>query len=163
VQDLRRYSGGQKEQASHFNLPTVIRKAVQWVIKASRIKPELSYELPERLEIKGCKGQIHQILVNLVQNALDAMGELEQPRLTIRCQAHNGQARIQVADAGPGIPEKDFAHIFDPFFTSKPVGQGTGLGLYISYGLARDLGGDLTAANQPGGGAVLTLTLPVHN
>ena len=54
----------------------------------------------------------------------------------------------------------DISSIFDPFFTTKPVGKGTGLGLYISYGLAQNMGGDLIASNHPDGGALFTLILP---
>jgi len=161
VQDLRRYSGAQKEENSRFDLPLVIRKAVQWVISASRVKPEVHYQLPDRLEFIGCNGQVHQILVNLVQNAIDAMEKESRPQLTLVCEAKTDSIEIHVIDQGPGIPQQDLAHIFDPFFTSKPVGQGTGLGLYISYDLARDLGGDLTAEDRPQGGAVFTLTLPL--
>ncbi len=161
VQDLRRYSGGQKEAYSRFNLPLVIKKAVQWVIKASRVKPEVHYKLSSSLEIEGCKGQVHQILINLVQNAVDAMAPLAKPQLTLACETMNQVIKIHVIDQGPGIPEQNLARIFDPFFTSKPVGQGTGLGLYISYGLAHELGGDLTVENHPNGGAMFTLTLPL--
>ncbi len=162
VQELRRYSGGQKEERSRFELPPLIRKAVQWVIKASRLKPEVHFELPGSLEIEGCKGMVHQILVNLVQNAVDAMAQLAQPRLTLACESTADAILIRVIDQGPGISQQDLAHIFDPFYTSKPVGQGTGLGLYISYGLAQDLGGDLSVENHPGGGAMFTLTLPLN-
>ena len=162
VQDLRRYSGVQKEAYSRFELPELIRKAVQWVLQASRVKLEVSYELPDTLEIESHKGQIHQILVNLVQNALDAMAQQSQPGLIVSCETAEDVVRIQVLDKGPGIAEKDQAQIFEPFFTSKPVGQGTGLGLYISYGLARDLGGDLSAENHPQGGALFTLSLPFN-
>jgi len=161
VQDLRRYSGVQKEAYSRFDLPELIRKAVQWVLQASRVKLEVSYELPDTLEIESHKGQIHQILVNLVQNALDAMAQQAQPELTLSCETAGDVVRIHVLDRGPGIAEKDRAQIFEPFFTSKPVGQGTGLGLYISYGLARDLGGDLSAENHPQGGALFSLSLPL--
>ncbi|HEB86853.1 MAG TPA: PAS domain-containing protein [Gammaproteobacteria bacterium] len=161
VQDLRRYSGVQKEACSRFDLPALIRKAVQWVLQASRVKLEVSYELPDSLEIEGHRGQIHQILVNLVQNALDAMAQQSQPGLRLSCETSGNVVRIHVLDQGPGIAEKDRGQIFEPFFTRKPVGQGTGLGLYISYGLARDLGGDLSAENHPRGGALFTLTLPL--
>lgn len=160
VQDLRRYSGGQKEERSRFDLPLVIKKAVQWVSKASRVKPEVDYRLPDSLDIEGCKGQIHQILVNLIQNAVDAMAQLENPRLLLSCETVRDIIKIEVIDEGPGIPEADLAQLFDPFFTTKPVGQGTGLGLYIGYALANDLGGNLSAANRPQGGAVFTLALP---
>jgi two-component system sensor histidine kinase HupT/HoxJ len=162
VQDLRRYSGGQKEDLSHIELPKVVRKAVQWVVKAGRVKPEVCYRLPDSLAMQGRKGQLHQILVNLVQNAVDAMENQPRPVLELQCAVVGERVRIDVMDRGPGIPAADLPHIFEPFFTSKPVGQGTGLGLSISYGLARELGGDLVAANRPQGGAVFSLTLPLQ-
>ncbi|TGD74387.1 PAS domain-containing protein [Mangrovimicrobium sediminis] len=161
VQDLRRYSGGQREPAETIDLTATIHKAVEWVVRASRIQPEVDYVLPEELELETRKGQVHQILVNLIQNALDAMGEREQPRLLLRCEQREGKCQVSVTDNGPGIADHDLPHIFEPFFTNKPVGQGTGLGLYISYGLAQELGGDLTARNVPEAGACFTLTLPL--
>jgi len=160
VQDLRRYSSCQKEESSLFDLPAVIKKAVQWVTKACRVKPEVQFDLPETLEITGRKGPLHQILVNLVQNAVDAMSQIKQPCLQLSCEIIDDSIAINVIDRGGGISDKDMAHIFDPFFTSKPVGKGTGLGLYISYGLAREMGGDLLVKNNNGDGAVFTLILP---
>ncbi len=161
VQELRNYSGAQKEGKERFDLPSVIRKAVEWVVTASRKKPEVAYQLPEKLEIRGHKRQLHQILVNLIQNSLDAMKQQTQSMLTVVCEVLGDQIVIQVIDRGPGIPEADIAHIFDPFYTSKPVGQGTGLGLYISYGLAQELGGDLSVENDPQGGVIFSLKLPL--
>lgn len=163
VQDLRGYSGNQAEQASEIDLPALIHKATEWVIRASRVAPRVVWDLPDKLEMTGRSGQIHQILVNLVQNALDAMDGQADSVLTLACTAQGDSARIEVVDRGPGIGADDMERIFDPFFTSKPVGQGTGLGLYISYGLARDLGGELAARNHSDGGAVFTLTLPLEN
>lgn len=161
VQDLLRYSGGQREPVEVADLPSVIRKAVEWVVRASRIQPDIDYQLPEEFEIQTRKGQVHQILVNLVQNALDAVADEQQPGISIRHDIKDGQFHIQVKDNGTGIEAKNMPHIFEPFFTSKPVGQGTGLGLYISYGLAQDLGGELSARNNLGQGACFTLSLPV--
>ncbi len=160
VQDLRRYSGGQQEDVCRFDLPSAIRKGVQWVTKAVRTKLDIQYLMPDRLEIESRRGQVHQILINLVQNAIDAMAGQARPKLELICETHGGDIVIRVVDYGPGIHPRDVAHVFEPFFTRKPVGQGTGLGLYISYGLARDLGGDLAANNGPQGGAVFTLSLP---
>ena len=160
VQDLRRYSGGQKEEPSPFNLTGLVRQAVQWVSKAVRSKAWIDYRMPESVMIFGCKGKIHQILVNLIQNALDAMANLAEPELIFECDQLNARIALRIIDVGPGIPEQDLAHIFDPFFTSKPVGQGTGLGLYISYGQAQELGAELRARNRPQGGAEFTLVLP---
>lgn len=148
VQELRRYSGGQQETAETIQLPPVIHKAVDWVVRASRIQPEVSYQLPEELELVTRKGQLHQILVNLIQNALDAMADQPQPKLVIDHKIQGEYLYLHIIDNGPGIPDAALAHIFEPFYTSKPVGKGTGLGLYISYGLAQDMGGNLTAINN---------------
>ena len=161
VQDLRRYSTSQKESAADFDLPELVRTAAQWVTRACRIKPDITWHLPETLQVTGRKGHVHQILVNLLQNAVDVMEDQEQPRMTITCRASGAFALIEVQDAGPGISPEAASRLFDPFYTTKPVGKGTGLGLSISYGLAMDLGGTLQAVNHPQGGAVFTLSLPV--
>ncbi|WP_456380716.1 PAS domain-containing sensor histidine kinase [Thiolapillus sp.] len=163
VQDLRRYSGGKKEQITEFDLVLVVKKAVEWVAKASRIKPAIEYRLPDCLRYRARKGQIHQVLVNLIQNSLDAMSGVDKPVLELCLEITETWLLIHVADRGPGISSDDMAKIFDPFFTSKPVGQGTGLGLYISYGLAQDLGGELKVENRLEGGAVFTLSLPLEH
>ncbi len=162
VLDLRRYSGIQKENPEPFDLHQAVLTATQWVIKAAREKPDVTYQLPDELVIRGRQGQVHQILINLVQNAIDVMEGQQPPRLEIACNRHGESASITVHDNGPGIPEADLNKLFDPFFTTKAVGKGTGLGLYISYGLARDMGGDLRAGNHPQGGAVFTLRLPLE-
>jgi two-component system sensor histidine kinase HupT/HoxJ len=162
VLDLRRYSGIQKEQPEPFELKPIVQTAAEWVIKASREKPEIEYDLPESCHITGRQGQVHQILINLVQNALDVMEGQQPMRIAITCGHDDKDAWISVKDSGPGIAEVDMNKLFDPFFTTKDVGKGTGLGLYISYGLACDMGGDLSAENSPDGGAVFTLRLPMN-
>jgi two-component system sensor histidine kinase HupT/HoxJ len=160
VQELRRFSSGQTEQASRFDLPEVIRTAAHWVVKSVRTKPQVNYTLPASLPITARKGHVHQILVNLVQNAVDVMEASDEPELDISCGEAGKAAWIRIRDRGPGISAEAMTRIFDPFYTTKPVGKGTGLGLYISYNLAVDQGGDLRAENHPDGGAVFTLTLP---
>lgn len=162
VQDLRRFSSTQSEAADVFDLPRVVRTAVSWVIKAARVKPTVNFEMPETLEIIGRKGPVHQIIVNLVQNAVDVMADLDEPRLDIAALVEGSKAAIVVRDHGPGIGADALGRIFEPFFTTKKIGEGTGLGLYVSYGLAEELGGKLEAANHPRGGAVFTLHLPLR-
>ncbi|ABK44995.1 PAS/PAC sensor signal transduction histidine kinase [Magnetococcus marinus MC-1] len=162
IQDLRGYSGGQRESVRPYDLTEVIQTAVQWVTNAVRVKPELHLQLIPGLTLRGRRGQVHQILVNLLQNALDVMEGMAAPSLNICCERLPNKVRIDVRDAGPGIDAGDLHQLFDPFFTTKAVGKGTGLGLYISYGLAQDQGGDLTACNHAQGGACFSLTLPLE-
>lgn len=163
VQNLRRFTTPQEQQPREFDLITVAKSAVQWLVKASRRKPELHTDIPEELLVYNREGPIHQILINLVQNAFDALENKEHPLVELGAGTDNGKAWISIRDNGSGIAEEDALKIFDPFFTTKPVGKGTGLGLYISYGLATDrCEGDLRFSNHPDGGAIFTLEVPMR-
>ncbi len=162
VQDLRCFSSAQQGEATRFDLVHLIRTAVHWVTKGERREIETRLDLPEMLTLRGHPGQIHQVLMNLVQNALDAMRDgARPPRLLISAGQDATTAWLNVRDNGPGIDDQDLSRIFDPFFTTKPVGQGTGLGLSISYGIVADHRGSLSAANHPEGGAEFRLELPL--
>ena len=112
-----------------------------------------SLEMPS---IRG--GRLFQVLGNLIKNALDAMPE--GGRLTITSGVTGGEVVIQVCDTGGGLSHPPET-IFEPFFTTKAPGEGTGLGLAISRDFMEVMGGTLAAANQPNGGAVFTVRLPV--
>ena len=105
--------------------------------------------------------RLEQVLINLIGNALDAMSGQSRPQLALRWECAEGTVRLQVRDHGPGLSEEAQAKLFEPFFTSKPAGDGLGLGLTISAGIVRDFGGSLQGANHPEGGAVFTLELPL--
>ncbi len=162
VQDLRRFSSSQEETQEGFDLVKLIRTASDWVIKAERVKPAVRFDLPESLEMVGRKGHLHQIIVNLVQNAADVLAGRDDGAIEIAARRRGDDILVEVADNGSGIAAGDLDKIFEPFFTTKPLGQGTGLGLYVSYSMAQKHGGDLTAANRPGGGALFTLRIPDH-
>jgi two-component system, NtrC family, C4-dicarboxylate transport sensor histidine kinase DctB len=109
--------------------------------------------------VLGDSTRLEQVIVNLAANAMDAMAGEAQPQMTIAITEVGDRVRIAVRDNGPGIPEQHLPRLFEPFFTTKESGQGLGLGLVISIGIARALGGDLTAANRPEGGAEFVLHL----
>ena len=162
VQDLRRFSSGHSGERVRFDLVHVVATAVHWVTKGARQDLVVEVEAPPVLEISGHPGQLQQVVMNLVQNAVDATRSVEAPRLSVWVDTEAGDARIRVRDSGEGIAADDLVRVFDPFFTTKPVGQGTGLGLSISYGIVTEHGGTLTAANHPEGGAEFTITLPME-
>jgi two-component system C4-dicarboxylate transport sensor histidine kinase DctB len=103
---------------------------------------------------------LEQIIVNLISNAIDATANNLVHR-TIRLMTRFDQERVHliVHDNGSGIKEQDLEHIFEAFFTTKATGQGLGLGLSISYRLAKDMQGELSVINHPEGGAAFTLSL----
>ncbi len=161
VQDLRRFSASQREPLETFNLVRLIHTASDWVLKALRDPPELQLDLPEKLDVTSRKGQLHQILVNLVQNAADALKGRDGGLIAISAATQGDQLVLRVADNGAGVAPRHQDKIFEPFFTTKPIGTGTGLGLYVSYNMAGKLGGSLDYADAETGGAVFTLTLPL--
>ncbi len=120
---------------------------------------ELDPGLPS---IQASPPELQQVLMNLVNNALDAM-EPQGGKLYIRTRREGkGGVLLEVADTGPGIPEAVLARIFDPFFTTKPVGKGTGLGLSICYGIVHKLGGRLEVKSVPQRGAAFLAHLPAR-
>lgn len=125
----------------------------------SRIKTdlELHQELPQ---VTSDHLQLQQIFLNIINNAIDAIGK--DGIINILTHPVAGEVRIVIQDDGPGIPEEIIPHIFEPFFTTKETGQGTGLGLSITYGLVKKLGGDITVRSHPGQGTAFTITIPTH-
>jgi signal transduction histidine kinase len=111
------------------------------------------------------ENQIYQVLVNIITNAIQAMEATDEKErrlvITTRPGEAPGSLEIELRDTGKGIPAEHMPHVFDPFFSTKGVG-GTGLGLSVSYGIVKNHGGKIRAGNAPGGGAVLTVELPVH-
>ncbi len=164
IKNLRKFATPQKEVPSRFDLVSIIKRATSWVLKATDNKPEIITHYPSELYIYNNEGHVHQILINLIQNAIDAMEKTSHAKLKISLhQDGKEQVKIQIQDNGPGIAEKDIVKIFDPFYTTKAVGSGTGLGLYISYGLATEqCEGDLELIKDNGDGATFALTLPVE-
>jgi C4-dicarboxylate-specific signal transduction histidine kinase len=126
---------------------------------------ELSVNIPERLPpARASLNSLQQVLVNLLKNAKDALDEAGGGKLTVdgRFDEEAGQLRLRVEDAGPGIPADVKARLFQPFFTTKREGVGTGLGLTICRQLVQEAGGrlDVESPLRPDGGTAFTLVLP---
>lgn len=161
VQDLRRFSGNQKEPVETFAVEPVLQTAANWVLRGARYQTVAVVECPKDLMITSRKGHLHQILVNLIQNAIDALENIKVPRLVIKAEQNQDRITLSVADNGPGISEDFRDQIFEPFFTTKPVGQGTGLGLYVSYRMADEVGGTLRVQTDATKGTIFSLPLPI--
>lgn len=145
--------------------PVSVREAVEasLLLTASRRRAEgirvLAAEIPPDLSVRAEAVRLEQILVNLLQNAQDALAGRPDPEIRISAAVNPEAVEIAVADDGPGLAPEMAAQIFTPFATSKS--GGLGLGLVISRDIARDLGGELTAdPPRPGEGAVFRLRLP---
>ncbi|MSN26154.1 MAG: sensor histidine kinase [Geobacter sp.] len=135
-----------------FVLDFVGFEAAQRAVLVSR---QLDYSLPA---ISINSNSLKQILLNLVMNALQAM---EQDGGTLLVQSHlttDGRVRMAITDSGPGIPEATLSRIFEPYFTTKMEGEGTGLGLFVTKTLVEQDGGKIEVVSHPGQGACFSIT-----
>ncbi len=121
---------------------------------------DLAQDLPELLLAPA---DMDHLFGNLLDNALDALAATadEDRTLRLRTLVQEGFLVAEVADTGPGIAPSDLPSVFEPFFSTKDVGQGMGLGLSICFGIVSGLDGEITAASEPGQGATLTVRLPL--
>jgi two-component system, NtrC family, sensor kinase len=144
---------------------------LQHRLKSEKTRPKITVikEYSDIPKIQCFAGQLNQVLMNILANAIDALEEAFQkglcpePIIRISSAQMNETVVINIADNGTGIPEAIQSHLFDPFFTTKPVGKGTGMGLSISYQIITEKhGGSLRCISLPGQGAEFVITIPVR-
>lgn len=111
--------------------------------------------------IHGNRGQLQQIFINIITNALDAMEGRGKLYLRVKKRGEK-MAMIQIEDTGCGIPEENLDKLFTPLFTTKPTGKGTGMGLHVAYRIINECGGDIEVQSKVGVGTVFSILLPLH-
>ncbi len=120
---------------------------------------------PEPVVVLGDRHELQQVLLNLVNNAVHAVSQLAPGlprRIRLESALQGGAAVIRVCDSGPGVPPHLISYLFTPFFTTKAPGEGTGLGLSLSYGLVQAHGGVLAYEALPEGGAEFRISMPAY-
>ncbi|MEL6157801.1 MAG: PAS domain-containing protein [Cyanobacteria bacterium J06554_11] len=138
------------------------------VILNHRLKTENSTQAIEvikhygELPLVDCyPSQINQVFMNILANAIDALADHPKPRITITTESQGDFANIRIDDNGPGMPQAIQSQILNPFFTTKPVGKGTGMGMSISYQIVTEKhGGLLTFASEEGQGTEFSISIP---
>ena len=120
---------------------------------------EVTRHLPPGCMVLGDALRLEQVFVNLIRNALDSMASAERRWLGLDVARDGEAVVVRVEDNGSGIPPEVLSRVFEPFFSTKEVGEGLGLGLSLSYAIIADMGGAIHAANRPEGGAVFSVTL----
>ncbi|MBD1829693.1 PAS domain S-box protein [Microcoleus vaginatus GB1-A2] len=179
VASLRTFSRMDEAEMKAVNIHDGIDSTLmilQHRLKAKHNHPEIEVikEYGNLPLVECYAGQLNQVFMNILSNALDALEERDMRRSAeeMREQPSNirirteispaGKVIIRIADNGPGIPETVGTRLFDPFFTTKPVGKGTGMGLSISYQIVTDRHkGSLKCTSSPGQGAELTIEIPL--
>jgi PAS domain S-box-containing protein len=152
--------------AEQLDLREVVRSTVEMLRHTGKLRrASVTLDLPPRaVHVTVNRTRIEQVLINLLVNAGDALGDAEVPSGAIRVAVEvqpGGRARCRVSDNGPGIPAERIERIFEAYFTTKPPGQGTGLGLSVVRRIVRDYGGDVEVMSSAGAGATFCFDLPI--
>ncbi|CEP66758.1 Signal transduction histidine kinase, core [Moorella glycerini] len=163
VRDLLIFAREPVQELAPLDLNEVINKTL--VLPGSRpVKDGISLcpQLAEtQVVINGNQMKLQQLLLNLIDNAADAMPAGGQITIKTAVDVNNGMAILAVKDEGIGIKPEDLGKIFDPFFTTKEPGKGTGLGLSIVYNIVKEHGGMVEVESKPGTGTTFTLKFPL--
>lgn len=160
VRGLLDFARRDEPHVTELDLVAVTQDSVAFLRGKQSADVDLEEVYPgEPVPIAGDRGQLIQVLTNILNNAYDAMGGKGAIRITVRRQGT--RAEVEIVDQGPGIPPEVLPHIFEPFFTTKPEGLGTGLGLAICHGIVQSHHGSIAARNVPGAGAGFLVSLPI--
>ena len=147
-----------------LNINTVLAGTVAFLENEARyrnidIRADYARDLPMTASDSA---QLQQVFLNILNNAIDAIGKDGEIHLKTKHLDKNHEIGIEIHDSGPGIPKEIVNKIFDPFFTTKEVGKGTGLGLSISYSIVEKLGGRMMVASEDGKGTTFTIYFPIR-
>ena len=165
VSDLRMFTHPNTEQLDPVPVAEVITRALRFLSNEWRDTVQIEQKLAEQQAIFANKNRLIQVVVNLLQNSLDALKAKsfapgEKPTIWIEGRVENGRSILSVRDNGAGIDAKHLDKIFDPFFTTKDVGAGMGLGLSICYSMVKEYGGKIAVKTEAGKFSEFTLEFP---
>lgn len=165
IQSMLAFARAEKFTLKETDLHALLEKTLE--IKSHHFAMdgiEVHLEFEKELPFVSADGnQIQQVFMNIINNAHQAMKEQKGERkLIIKGTREDTSVRLIFQDTGPGISKEIMPKIFNPFFTTKPVGIGTGLGLSVSYGIVKAHGGNLFAESKIGRGTAIYVELPIH-
>lgn len=145
-----------------IDLNDVVKEVIGFIEKEIlfrniRLELNLREDLPK---IESDKGQLQQVLLNIINNAIDAVEERGLIEVSTKVKDKN-TVMVSIRDTGSGIPKDTLKHIFEPFYSTKEKGKGTGLGLFISYGIIKKLGGTILVESEVNKGTTFTVELPI--
>src|SRR5581483_5814895 len=160
IDNLLRFARRKTVEYAPIDLELLLRDAVglyEYRLRSQNINLQIKVD-PTLPKVVGDEDQMKQVFVNLLSNAVDALAGCDAQRITVEMFPRSEKVVVRFADSGAGFSDPNRA--FDPFYTTKPVGKGSGLGLSICYGLIKEHGGEISVQNLQPTGAAITIELP---
>jgi len=164
VRELVDFSRPSSYNFENVQVNDVIKNAIGIAKYNRRMKDiEISSNLDPNLSfIRLIPDQLQQVLINIIFNAIDAIQD-SNGRIHVSSHSSNSKIEIIIEDNGVGIPKENLNKIFEPFYTTKKVGEGTGLGLSVSYGIIKNFNGTIEVDSEVGTGSKFTIILPINH
>lgn len=160
VKSLQTYSRQSDDEMSKVDLNEVVDNTLVILKNKYENRIEIKRDISNDAAIICPVGKISQVFMNLLANAFDAINE--KGEVAIKAYLNKKYIHIEISDSGKGMDQKTIKQAFDPFFTTKEVGKGTGLGLYITYGIVQQLQGNISIDSKAGAGTTINLSFPVN-
>ena len=161
IQDLKSFSRFEESAISNINIEKEVDTCLTILYNKYKNRITIHKEFPENMPtIEAYGGQLNQVFMNILDNAIGAIPE--QGDIWIRALFTNNNVRVEIEDNGSGMSEETKQKVFNPFFTTKPVGQGTGLGMSITYKVIKNHNGDIEIESKEGIGTKFIITLPLN-
>lgn len=166
VTDLRPFTHSSGHSFDRIEVARCVASALRFLSHQWKDQVTIHQEIPPGLLIRANPTQLTQVLVNLLQNALEALQRQTDrtgpPNIRMAAREAGPNTLLTIQDNGPGIVPENQSKVFEPFFTTKPVGEGMGLGLSICYRILQEHGGTIRVRSEPGQGCEFTLEFPLH-
>ena len=165
VVNLKNFSRLDREKISDFSVEDGLESTLLLARNLLKNKVEIRKDYGNVPQISGSPSQINQVFLNIITNAVQAMPERDEPNIvTLRTSIspEEDMVQVEIQDNGKGIPDSVLPYIFDPFYTTKPIGEGTGMGLSISYKIIQEHGGQILLESVKDVGSVFTILLPLQ-
>ncbi len=166
TQHLLDFSRKQEAVFTTFDISETLNNTISLILyKAQKAQIEVIRNFKNGTYVFGCQNHMEQVFLNLLLNSIDAIHEVKEMnpdyagKITISLTKHHGLVTIKIEDNGAGINQEDQRKIFDPFYTSKEAGKGTGLGLYVSFNIINEHNGAINFESEPGKGTVFSIEL----
>jgi signal transduction histidine kinase len=167
VRELKLFARGSGEEKSEaVDVQAVLRRSLKLALPELEYRAQVVLELEEVAPVLGSESRLGQVCLNLLLNAAQAMaeGDASRNQLVVRTRPReDGWVVLEISDTGRGISSEEQRRLFDPFFTTRPAGEGKGMGLSICHGIVKQLGGEIQVESVMGRGSLFRVVLPPHS
>ncbi len=163
VRDLRIFSRHEEESSGAVDLRSLLASTIRMAWNEIRHRARLVVDYAELPPVRGSESRLGQVFLNLIVNAAQAIteGNAEHNKIRVATsRTANSRALVEVSDTGSGISQDALGNLFTPFYTTKPQGVGTGLGLTISHRIVTGIGGSIEVESELGRGTTFRVILP---